>query len=135
MNIHEALKQIDPQFAEYFRYKFPDVRYFQDRPIKSEKEFLKTVNRKSMNPFLKWEKTDEYKALLMLYLNTKVSDDFEEIYNIVVSKSKEGDSQAIKVFLQLQKEIRNNAKLAGKLFEQVEEDEEEIDDDLDLDLT
>lgn len=135
MNIHEALKQIDSQFAEYFRYKFPDVRYFQDRPIKSEKEFLKTVNRKSMNPFLKWEKTDEYKALLMLYLNTKVADDFEDIYNIVSEKAKSGDEKAIKIFLQLQKEIRNNAKIASKLFEQVEDDEEENDDDLDLDLT
>ena len=133
-NIHEALKMVDPQYAEYFRFKFPDVRYYQNRPIKTEEEFLKTVNRKSMNPFLKWEKTDEYKALLMLYLNTKVSDDFEEIYNIVVSKSKEGDSAAIKVFLQLQKEIRNNAKVASKLFEQIDE-EEENEDDLDLDLS
>lgn len=135
MNIHEALKQINPQFAEYMRFKFPDLRYYQDREIKTEEEFLKTVNRKSMNPFLKFEKTGTYKNLLMLYLDSKVADDFEDIYHIVSEKAKDGDEKAIKIFLQLQKEIRNNAKLAGKLFEQASDEEEENEDDLDLDLS
>lgn len=135
MNIHEALKQIDWQKADYFRYKFPDLRYYQERPLKSEQEFLRSVNRKSMNPFLKWEKTDEYKSLLMLYLSTKISDDFLDIYNITIDNAKKGDEKAIKIFLQLQKEIQQNAKMASKLFEKVEIEEESEDDDIDLDLS
>lgn len=133
--IFEALKQIDWQKAEYFRYKFPDLRYYQDRPIKTQEDFLKTVSRKSMNPFLKWEKTDEYKSLLMLYLSTKISDDFLDIYNITIDNAKKGDEKAIKIFLQLQKEIQQNAKAAGKLFEKVDVEEESEDDDIDLDLS
>lgn len=133
--VFEALKQIDWQKAEYFRYKFPDLRYYQDRPIKSEQEFLRSVNRKSMNPFLKWEKTDEYKSLLMLYLATKISDDFLDIYNITIDNAKKGDEKAIKIFLQLQKEIQQNAKIASKLFEKVDVEEEETENDLDLDLS
>ncbi|MCB7071392.1 hypothetical protein LIZ76_15815 [Caldibacillus sp. 210928-DFI.2.22] len=133
--IFEALKQIDWQKAEYFRYKFPDLRYYQERPLKTEKEFLHSVNRKSMNPFLKWEKTDEYKSLLMLYLSTKISDDFMDIYNITIDNAKKGDEKAIKIFLQLQREIQQNAKAAGKLFEKVEIEEEETENDLDLDLS
>lgn len=132
--IYQALKQIDPLKAEYFKWKH-DLYYHQDKEKKTPEQFLKTVNRKTFDSFVAWERTEEYKALLMLYLNTKVADDFQDIYEIVSEKSKEGDSQAIKVFLQLQKEIRNNAKIASNLFEQVEDDEEENEDDLDLDLS
>lgn len=135
MNIHEALKQIDPQFAEYMRFKFPDLRYFQDREVKTEEQFLKTVNRKSMNPFYKFEKTSIYKNLLMLYLDSKVADDFEDIYSIVSEKAKSGDEKSIKIFLDLQKTIQQNAKVSSKLFEKVEIEEEETENDLDLDLS
>jgi hypothetical protein len=71
----------------------------------------------------------------MLYLATKISDDFLDIYNITIDNAKKGDEKAIKIFLQLQKEIQQNAKIASKLFEQIEDDEEETENDLDLDLS
>lgn len=84
-----------------------------------------------MNPFLNWEKTQEYKNLLMLYLDTKIADDFQEVYSIVSDKAKQGDEKSIKLFLQLQKEVSSMAKLSAKTFESIEDEAE--DDELELD--
>lgn len=128
MNIHEALKSIDWQKAEYFKYKFPELRYDQSKPLKSEEDFLRLVNRKSMNPFTKWEKSNEYKNLVQLYLDTKIADDMQEVYQIVSEKAKSGDDKAVRLFLTLQREIQDNAKLAAKTFQSNDEEIEEEDD-------
>ena len=135
MNIYEALKQINWKKREYFKYKFPDLRWDKSKPAKTKEEFLRYVGNKTINSFERWEKTQEFKNLVMLYLETKVADDFKEIYSIVVDKSKQGDEKAIKLFLQLQKEVQQNAKLAAKTFEMVDDDneEEEEEDELILD--
>lgn len=131
MNIHDALKAINWQKAEYFKYKFPDLRYDQSKPLKNEDDFLRLVNRKTINPFTKWEKSDEYKNLVQLYLNTKIADDMEKIYQVVSESARNGDEKSIRLFLTLQKDIQSNAKLASKQFEVVEDTGE--DDDLILD--
>lgn len=134
MNIYEALKQTDYRFREYFKYLHPDLRFDQSKPVKTEEQFLRSVNRKSMSPFHRWEKTTEYKNLLMLYLDYRVSDDYQEIYNLVTEKAKEtGDPQTVKLFLQLQKDIKSNAKLVKQNFKaEIEDDEEEDTDEFDL---
>lgn len=112
ITIYDALRKINWKKAEYFKFKFPDVRYDQSVPLKTEDDLLKLTHLKTMNSFLAWERTDEYKSLLMLYMASRVSDDFMEIYNIVIEQAKQGDDKAIKTFLSLQKEIRDNAKVA-----------------------
>jgi hypothetical protein len=131
LNIYEVLNEINWMKASWFKYKFPDLRYDQSKPLKTEEDFLRLVGRKSTNAFLNWEKTNEYKSLLMLYLETKVSDDYMEIYDIIVSKAKEGDEKSIRIFINLQKDIQQNAKVAAKTFVKMEE--EESDSDLELD--
>lgn len=131
MNIYDALKQTDYRFREYFKYLHPDLRFDQTKPLKTEQEFLKSVNRKSMAPFHRWEKSAEYKNLLILYLDYKVNDDYEQIYNIVTEKAKQGDEKAIRLFLTLQKDIQSMAKSIKKSFV-VEKENEEEDDELDL---
>lgn len=131
MDIYDALKQTDYRFREYFKYLHPDLRFDQTKPLKTEEEFLRSVNRKSMAPFHRWEKSAEYKNLLILYLDYKVNDDYEQIYNIVVEKAKQGDEKAIKLFLTLQKDIQNMAKSIKKSFF-VEKENEEDDHELDL---
>lgn len=131
MNIYDALKQTDYRFREYFKYLHPDLRFDQTKPLKTEQEFLKSVNRKSMAPFHRWEKSAEYKNLLILYLDYKVNDDYEQIYNIVTEKAKQGDEKAIRLFLTLQKDIQSMAKSIKKSFV-VEKENEEDDDELDL---
>lgn len=131
MNIYEALKQMkDYRKAEYFKWKH-NIKYDQTLPKKSEKEFLKTVERKTMNGFLVWEKSAEYKQLLALYLDSCIANDLDKIYKKVVEKATEGDATSVKLFLQLSKEIGNVAQQSkvdqGKVIE-----EETESDDLEL---
>lgn len=131
MNIHEALKTVSWDRAEYFKYKFPQVRFDQSKPQKSEEEFLKVVGKKTMNPYTRWEKSEEYKALVSLMLQGRSADDLQEVYEVVVANAKTGDDKAVKLFMALQKEIDSYAKMAIKSIEVKEEDEDA--DDLILD--
>ncbi|MFY0802152.1 hypothetical protein [Peribacillus frigoritolerans] len=133
MSIFEALKTIDPKKAEYFKFKFPDLRYDQSKPLKTEDDFLRLVERKTINPFLKWEKSPEYKNLIQLYLDTKIADDYKEIYKVVAENAKKGDEKAIRLFLTLQVDIQKNSKVAAKSFEDEDEAEVVEDDGLVLD--
>lgn len=130
MNIHDALKSIENNKAEYFKYKFPDLRFDQSRPLKSEEDFLKLVERKTINPFLKWEKTQEYKNLVILYLETKVADDLLDIYSVTSEKARQGEEKSVRLFLAITKEITNSAQIASKSFDV---DDSDNDDDLLLD--
>lgn len=131
MNIYEALEQLPHMKKLYFQWKH-DIRFKQDLPKKSQEDFLKEVNRKTLDGFIKWERTAEYKQLLMLLLDSRIATDFEEIYKIVSNKAKEGDEKSIRLFLTLQKDIQQNAKMAAKTFNVIEQEFEE-DDDLVLD--
>lgn len=131
--IYDALSSIPWEKSLYFRYKFPELRYDQSLPLKSEEEFLKRVNRKTINPYLQWEKSDQYKNLIQLYLNTKIADDMEEIYKVVSQSAKKGDDKSVRLFLQMSKEIQSNAKTVGKLFE-TKDNSTSTEDDYDLDL-
>lgn len=112
MDLDKALRQLKNwRFAEYFKWKH-EIRYDQTLEKKTEEEFLKQVERKTMNPFIAWERTADYKKLLTLLLESKLADDMEEIYNIVTDNAKKGDDKAVRLFLQLQKEIIDNAKIA-----------------------
>ncbi|WP_449355593.1 hypothetical protein ACUL41_07035 [Virgibacillus natechei] len=127
MNINEALKAIDWRKAEYFKWKH-GVRYQQGLEKKTEGEFLHTVQRKTLNPYLAWERSSEYKQLLTLLLESRIAEDMQDIYNTVSEKAKEGDEKSVKLFLSMQKEINNNAKIAKKALEsvQIEEDDDDL---------
>lgn len=129
MNIHEALKQLPWKKAEYFKWKH-DIRYDQRLPKKSEEDFLRLVALKTINSFIQWERTSQYKSLLALYLDSCVANDLDEIYKKVTENAKTGDPQSVKLFLQLQKDINSYVKAAKKSFS-VSEDEIE-DDDLEI---
>ncbi|MGM7635491.1 hypothetical protein [Bacillus sp. Hm123] len=128
MNIREALKGVTWKQAEYFKWKH-DIRYQKQLPKKSKEDFLRMVDLKTLNSFIEWERTSEYKNLLLLLLESKVANDMEDIYKIVVDKAKEGDEKSIRLFLTMQKDIQANAKLANKAMikEVVEDDEDELD--------
>jgi rubrerythrin len=80
-----------------------------------------------MNTYLKWEKSAEYRALVALYLQSKTANDLHEIYKEVSTKAKTGDEKAVKLFLQLNKEVAEHAKQAVKILGDVGEAEEEDD--------
>jgi|SRR5699024_8773101 len=133
MNLHEALQQVSWKRKEYFQWKH-DIKYSRQIPKKTEEQFLKTVELKTFNSFVKWERTAEYKQLLILLLDSKIAEDMQDIYAKVTEDAKTGDDKAVKLFLSLQKEISTNAKNAQKVFNSVaKEDEEDDSDDLILD--
>ncbi|MCM2603743.1 hypothetical protein NDQ57_03375 [Rossellomorea marisflavi] len=131
MNIYEALKQTESKKRQYFEWKH-DIRFVQEMAKKSEAEFLKTVGLKTINGFIRWEKTQEYKSLVLLLLDSKVANDYDMIYKNIVSQAKEGDEKFIRLFLTIQKDIQTNAKLAAKTFVPVVEEDDEEDSGLDL---
>lgn len=130
MNLDEALKSLKNwRFAEYFKWKH-EIRYDQRLEKKTEEEFLRAVERKTMNPFIAWERTAEYKKLLTLLLESKLADDMEEIYNIVTRDAKKGNDKAVRLFLTMQKDIQENAKMAKETFKisDTKRNKEETDD-------
>jgi len=128
MNISQALKQISWDRAEYFKYKFPESKFDKTLPQKTEEEFLSTVGKKTMNPYYRWEKTSEYKALVSILLQSRVADDLQDIYNAVSDNARTGDEKAVKLFLQLTKEIDNLAKSAQAVVDNEKGNKEEDDD-------
>ncbi|MBT2277238.1 hypothetical protein J7E51_04445 [Priestia megaterium] len=113
MNIYDALKEIESKKAEYFKWKH-DLRFNRTTPKKTEEEFLKVVDRKTMNGFIKWEKSQEYKALLLLMLGTQTANDLHEVYQAVLEKAKQGED--VNNFIKLHKEINESAKIATEIF-------------------
>jgi hypothetical protein len=125
MNIYEALKKLPLRKREYFKWKF-NLRYDQRLPKKSPEEFLKYLELKTFNSLLEWEKTEEYRNLLAIYLNTRFDHDLEEIYSSLSDKAKQGDEKSIRLLLQLGKEIKQYAKEA-KMQMMSKTDDDELD--------
>lgn len=110
INIYSALKKIAFDKQEYFKYKFPEIRFDKTLPEKTEEKFLKVVGKKTMNTYYRWEKSDEYKALVALYLQSKTANDLVDVYGAVIEKAKNGDDKSVRLLLSLQKEINEHAK-------------------------
>lgn len=133
MNIYNALKNVgDWRKREYFKWKH-DIRYDQRLEKKSDEVFVKYIGRKTLNAYIAWERSAEYKGLLAIYLDSRMANDLEQIYSVVSAKAKEGDANCVKLFLSLHKEIQQHAKVANRTSKDVSEsDEIEEDDDLEV---
>ena len=114
MNIYEALKQTENKKRVYFEWKH-DIRFIQGVPKKSEEDFLRMVGLKTLNGFIKWERSQEYKNLLLLLLDSKVANDFDLIYKNVSDKAKDGDEKFIRLFLSMQKDKIGRASCMERL--------------------
>jgi len=113
--LEDALMQVGDRARKYFRWKF-DIP-FGGVPMKQEtlEEVCKFLGVRNPQYFKDWERTDEYKNLVNIYLNSKVANDILDIYNVVSEKAKKtGDPRAIDTLLKLQKEIQASIKLAKK---------------------
>lgn len=121
--LEAELMKVNDKVRKYFRWKF-DLP-FAGRPMKqvSLEEVCKFWCIKNPQYFLDWEKTDEYKHLVNVYLNSKSANDILEIYNVVAGKAKNGDSKAIDTLLKLQKEIQANIKLAKRKEKDIVDDD------------
>lgn len=129
MNIYNALKTITPKRKEYFLWKF-NLNFRQGNERKSEEEFLKVVGNKTLDGFLAWEKSEEYRNLVAILLNTRFDQDLEEIYSSLSNKAKTGDEKSIRLLLQMGKEIKEYSKQAVRQMTVKSENDKNNDDGL-----
>lgn len=89
-----GLKNASTDFTKF------DEESFIDKYCKgSERQF----------EFLKqWEKSEQYASLLQVYMNQELTGDIYEVYKVVKDKALQGDNNAIKTLLMLQKEVKKN---------------------------
>lgn len=125
MNIYEALRSVPDKKRLYFQWKF-NLNFDQTKHPKNETEFLKMVGSKTKNGYIAWEKSEEYRNLVAILLNTRFDTDLEEIYDSLSVKAKEGDEKSIKLLLQIGKEIKGFAKEAVRQLNQEDDDEDEL---------
>ncbi|MEC1697755.1 hypothetical protein [Schinkia azotoformans] len=128
MNIYDALRQLN-SYDKRMWFQYRHKLYFQqekNEEINSDEEFLKRTMRKfkTTDSFIAWEKSDEYRNLVALLLESKIANDLLDTYNIVAEQAKTGDDKSVKLLLQLSKDITTLSKEAKKSFNK--KDEEEI---------
>lgn len=136
--IWEEISKIkNPRRRIYFMWKNGLENIRIDYGAMSKEEFVEYCSKNWMggkitspdeffNYMEKWESTAEYKRLLFLCKEDKFANDLIEIYEGTREKALEGDSQAIKNVIMLQKEIKKYRKSIDK-FQELEEKEEEDD--------
>ena len=90
------------------------------KPISNVDEFLGWCRR--------WESSPEYKRLICLLKEDNFANDMMDVYESVRKKALDGDSQAIKNMLLLQKEIKKYRKDIDSYFKADEEQEQEQED-------
>ncbi|WP_157667391.1 hypothetical protein [Anoxybacillus flavithermus] len=115
------------------------MRKFQIRTAKNahilnmtDEEFLKWADRKSMIVFHNWEQTDEYFELYLMFMKLKMQRDLETVYDVVSEKAKQGDEKAVKLFLQLHKDMAQLQKSMNRAQTKQAEVQEDEDDDLEI---
>ena len=126
--IHKALEKVDWRKRAYFMRKF-QIRTAKNAHIlaMSDEEFLKWADRRTMTVFHNWEQTDEYFELYMIYMRGKMQRDLETVYDVVSEKAKQGDEKAVKLFLQLHKDMNQLQKAMNRT--QTKQDVVQDDDD------
>ena len=131
--IHKALEKVDWRKRAYFMRKF-QIRSPKNAHIlnMTDEEFLKWADRKSMIVFHNWEQTDEYFELYMLYMKLKMQRDLETVYDVVSEKAKQGDEKAVKLFLQLHKDMNQLQKAMNRTQTKQEKAQEDEDDELEI---
>lgn len=122
----------DQRKLRYFRWKngIDTNRYAYSKM--SKEDFMKNLKLTDTEFYNleKWESTPEYKRLLCLLKEDGFANDIIEVYEQVKKKALDGDSQAIKNMLLLQKEIAKYRKSIDEFFETEEQAETEEDDGL-----
>ncbi|KYD26209.1 hypothetical protein [Geobacillus sp. B4113_201601] len=132
--IHKALEKVDWRKRAYFMRKF-QIRTPKNAHIlaMTDEEFLKWADRRTFTTFHNWEQTDEYFELYLIYMRGKMQRDLEAIYDVVSEKAKQGDEKAVKLFLQLHKDMTQLQKEMNRSNKTKQEEvQEEEDDDLEI---
>lgn len=116
MDIYEALKLLTWKKRMYFNWKH-NLFYNQNKDVQTEEQLMEKLQVKSMNEYIKWERTPQYLQLMSLFLESKFANDLEVVYTNTAERAKDenADEKSIKLLLQIQKEIRSFNKAASNV--------------------
>lgn len=120
MDIYEALNKLSWKKKEYFLWKF-NLYVLKNGDEISEEDLCKKIQVKSLAYMRKWEKSPEYLQLVNLYIESQIANDLEQIYRVVSEKALTGDEKAIKLLLDLQKQVRTFNKEIKTVHKQQQE--------------
>lgn len=104
MDIYQALKKYSYKKQMYFKWRH-DLEYDKRREKHTEEELCNILGVKTLNEYIKWEQSAQYRELVNLVLETKFANDLEEVYRVTAEKARQGDEKSIKLLLDLQKRI------------------------------
>jgi hypothetical protein len=129
MTIYEVLEQLPYKRRVYIKWKFG--LWFQQEKQLTEDEVMNQLKVKTLNSYKKYEKSEEYRHIVSLYLQTKAAQDLLDMYDAVAMKVRDNpEPKHIEMMLKLQKEIKAYKREAEGYFTAVENEEE--DDGLEL---
>ncbi len=134
-NIWKAISNIrNKRKRAYFLWK-NDIKLKKDYGAMTEDEFIEHASKLHLKPITnpdnffyymeQWESSPEYKRLLFLLKEDKFAMDLLDVYEQVKKKALQGDSQAIKNMITLQKEIKKYRQSIDKLNDELEKEEED----------
>lgn len=112
---------------KYFRWKHGlDTNRYTYSEM-SQEEFQKRFNLSDIQMFnmKKWESSAQYKRLDFLYKEDQFASDLLQVYDATKKLAEDGDSQAIKNMLLLQKEIKEYRKSIDEFEQKAEEIKED----------
>lgn len=138
-NIWKAISNIrNKRKRAYFLWK-NKIKLKKDYGAMTEHEFIQHASKLHLNPITnpevffyymeQWESSPEYKRLLFLLKEDNFATDLLQVYDQVKDKALQGDSQAIKNMVALQKEIKKYRQSIDKFREELEKEEAEEEQD------
>lgn len=130
MTIHDFIKTLPYKKAQYVRYYFN--LWFDNEKQITEEEFLKTVQLATMNTFNRYRKSEQWKHIVILVLESKTYNDLLAMYNAVSVKARQGDSKSIDTLLKLQRQIDLYKESSLKSLKKLKDSEEDVEDELEL---
>lgn len=104
MDIYEKLRTLSWKKQSFFKWE-NDLEYRKHEPKKTEGEMMAVLQVKTLNEMEKWKLTPEYLEMTQLLLATRFASDLEKSYSACAEKAHDGDSQSIKIMMDLQKFI------------------------------
>ena len=122
--IDQALSKVHLKFSTYFRWKFGLIARGKKQKERTLEDIMRQFDVKAQSTFDVWEKSEQYKHLIEVYINGQSANDLVEVYQVVVAKAKDGDTKAIDTMLKLQKQIANNLKQSKKSADPVDEEDD-----------
>ncbi|MBA9084594.1 hypothetical protein FHR92_001051 [Fontibacillus solani] len=116
ITIWDVLRSLTSRRKLYVKWRF-DLWRAKDEVPADEQELIERMHVKSLLPYQEWERTDEFRHISSLVLQSNQGRDLEELYNKVKERAlNEPNAKDIEIMLKLQKEIGEHYKDAQRYF-------------------